>query len=65
MTTEDQERIERNRKTSSSQELTWMQTIYRNTTGNTLSTGCFCKSTNKDLFLSKFYAWYDANYPKA
>ena len=28
-------------------------------TGVSPTVGCFCKSTNKDNFLKKFYEWYD------
>ena len=55
----DKDRIERNRTTSNTNELKYLQLVYMEQTGNKLYFGCFCKSSNKQKFLTAFYNWYD------
>ena len=59
MTQEDKARVDKNRETTNTKELNFLKAVYRSETGNSISTGCFCKSTNVSKFRTEFYNWYD------
>ena len=65
MSPEDKIKIESLRAATSSGDLNYLKTIYRNETGKSLSGGCLCKSANVIKVRNEFYNWYDSLTPNA